>query len=197
MKPFPWKCGVCRERAVSRDVLPVYETEMEHDGRKYSVAVLNFEVLRCALCGTIILDDPAEERLHETFLDKIGLLHPSAIRKERDALGLTQKQLDNTLEISESTLSRWETGTQIQQRCMDKILRAFFTLPALRKFWGVAESTWELPVNAVRAVPQKMVPINLTLSTNKGSWGESTVGETTVTSPSSDPGTDHPGRIAA
>jgi len=172
MKPFPWKCGVCRERAVSRDVLPVYETEMEHDGRKYSVAVLNFEVLRCASCGTIILDDPAEERLHETFLDKIGLLHPSAIRKERDALGLTQKQLANALEISESTLSRWETGTQIQQRCMDKILRAFFALPTLRKFWGVAGSIREFPMNAVRAVPQKMIFTKPPLAMNQESWDE-------------------------
>jgi hypothetical protein len=31
------------------------------------------------------------------------------------------------------TLSRWETGAQIQQRSLDRFLRAFFKLPELRE----------------------------------------------------------------
>jgi DNA-binding transcriptional regulator YiaG len=44
----------------------------------------------------------------------------------------TQKELAVQLAVAEATLSRWETGGQIQQRAMDKLLRLFFGLPAVR-----------------------------------------------------------------
>jgi hypothetical protein len=43
------------------------------------------------------------------------------------------------LDVSESTLSRWETGAQIQQRAMDKLLRGFFEVPAFRQYLGFTE----------------------------------------------------------
>ena len=51
-----------------------------------------------------------------------------------EALGLTQKQLATRLHLAESTLSRWETGAQIQQRAMDLLLRMFFEIPQVRTF---------------------------------------------------------------
>src|SRR5207237_5930376 len=39
-----------------------------------------------------------------------GLLTPEQIRRQREELGLTQKQLADALQVGESTLSRWETG---------------------------------------------------------------------------------------
>src|SRR5262249_49580302 len=125
MKPFPWKCGECRERAVSPVTLPSYRAELEHDGRTYPIIVTDFQVLRCSRCGTIVLDDAANRRLSDALRGAAGLLQPSEIRERREALGLTQKQLAHHLQISEFTLSRWETGAQIQQRCMDRFLRVF------------------------------------------------------------------------
>ncbi len=49
------------------------------------------------------------------------------------------------LQIAEATLSRWETGAQIQQRSLDKLLRGFFGIEALRRFLGMpdlAPVTW-------------------------------------------------------
>ncbi len=44
MKAFPWKCGECRERAVTPVTLPAYATELEHDGRKYQITLADFAV---------------------------------------------------------------------------------------------------------------------------------------------------------
>ena len=133
MRPFPWKCGKCRERAVNQVVLESYSADLEHDGRKYLVTVTNFPVAQCENCKTLILDDAANRRLSDALRSAAGLMQPSEIRRRREALNLKQKDLANFLQISEFTLSRWETGAQIQQRAMDAFLRVFFQCPEARR----------------------------------------------------------------
>jgi putative zinc finger/helix-turn-helix YgiT family protein len=137
--PLARKCMVCRERAVSPIKLDSYETELEHDGRKYAVTIADFEVLRCRNCGEVYLVEGADERLSEALRAAAGLLSPTEIRKRREELSLTQKQLAGFLRISEFTLSRWETGAQIQQRSMDAFLRVFFQSGEARRLLETAE----------------------------------------------------------
>lgn len=143
-KPFPWKCGTCRERAISPTDLPSYVADLEHDGRKYRIILDNFQVFRCSRCGTVMLDDEASRKLSDALRTAAGLLLPSDIRKNREALGLTQEGLARYLFIAESTLSRWETGAQIQRRGMDAFLRAFFQVPELRSFLFARQSLADL-----------------------------------------------------
>lgn len=139
MKPFPWKCGHCRERAVDPVTVDTYATELDHDGRKHLISVINFPAMRCANCGSIILDDAANRRLSDALRSTAGLLQPGEIRAGREALGLTQKELASYLQIAEATLSRWETGAQIQQRSLDKLLRGFFGVAEFRSFLGAPD----------------------------------------------------------
>lgn len=88
-------------------------------------------------CGAIVLDDAADVRLSDALRAATGLLKPAEIRAKREALGLKQKELAGYLRINESTLLRWETGAQIQQRSMDACLRIFFELPEARRILGV------------------------------------------------------------
>jgi DNA-binding transcriptional regulator YiaG len=137
--PTPQKCVHCRERAVRPTVLSLYTQEMEHDGRKYIVHLMNFQVFQCSNCSEILLDDSATERLTDALREAAGLLAPSEIRRNREALGLTQQQLADSLRISMFTLSRWESGAQIQQRCMDLSLRAFFDVEEFRDYVGASD----------------------------------------------------------
>jgi putative zinc finger/helix-turn-helix YgiT family protein len=130
---------VCRERGVSPTTLASYAAKMEHDGRKYAISVPNFHVLKCQHCGEIFLDQAANERLSDALRAAAGLLSPTEIRQKRGGLELTQKQLANLLRISEFTLSRWETGAQIQQRSMDAFLRVFFQSEEARRVLGAPE----------------------------------------------------------
>jgi putative zinc finger/helix-turn-helix YgiT family protein len=138
VKPFPWKCRTCREVAVWPASVP-FTTEVEHDGRVYRVELSALDVLRCGRCGALVLDDAANTAISEALRREAGLLSPADIRQQRAALGLTQKQLAAFLGVSESTLSRWETGAQIQQRAMDRLLRGFFEVPAFRCHLGFTE----------------------------------------------------------
>jgi putative zinc finger/helix-turn-helix YgiT family protein len=121
--PSAQKCMNCRQRTVFQTRLDSYTTELEHDGRKYSISIADFPVLKCQHCGEIYLDEAADERLSEALRAAAGLLSPAEIRQGRERLGLAQKQLAGLLGISEFTLSRWETGAQIQQSSMDVFLR--------------------------------------------------------------------------
>jgi putative zinc finger/helix-turn-helix YgiT family protein len=138
--PSTQKCMNCRQRTVSPTRLDSYTTELEHDGRKYAISIADFPVLKCQHCGEIYLDEAADERLSEALRASAGLLSPAEIRQGREGLGLTQKRLAGLLRISEFTLSRWETGSQIQQRSMDAFLRIFFQSGEARRLLGTLEA---------------------------------------------------------
>ena len=131
-KPFPWKCGHCGVRAVHRESVPDYTTEIAHDGRPYTVTLSSLEAPCCRHCGTLYLDREANEQISLAFRRQVHLLTPEEIRRSREALGLTQKELASRLGVAEATLSRWETGAQIQQQSLDRLLRLFFGLDVVR-----------------------------------------------------------------
>ena len=123
---FPLKCYTCRTKSVNPVTLPTYSTEIDHDGRCYAIELVDVDVWRCEKCGEIVLNDLAHARITSALREKANLLRPEQIRAARERLGLTQKELASCLGIAESTLSRWETGAQIQQRCMNNFLKVFF-----------------------------------------------------------------------
>jgi len=129
----------CRERKVYATVLPSYKTVMDHDGRKYPLTLTNFHVFQCQNCHELALDDSADEQLSDALRVAADLLTPAEIRQNRDSLGYTQQQLADYLRISMFTLSRWETGAQIQQRAMDALLRVFFQSNEARRILGVPD----------------------------------------------------------
>ena len=131
MKPFPWKCGACREKGIVQ-IQTDYTTDVVHDGRTYSVTVPQLKVLRCTCCEDTVLGEEAEDKLSEALREQAGLLQPHQIRTNRERLGLTQEDLGKELGIANTTLSRWETGSQIQQRSLDKLMRLFFGMPLTR-----------------------------------------------------------------
>jgi putative zinc finger/helix-turn-helix YgiT family protein len=112
-----------------------YITEIVHDGRPYTVTVPALRTPRCQnpACRTIILDTDANRRISQTFRRTANLLEPEEIRRRREELGLKQTELAARLDVAPATLSRWETGAQIQQRSLDKLLRLFFGLPEVRR----------------------------------------------------------------
>jgi putative zinc finger/helix-turn-helix YgiT family protein len=133
MKPFPWKCGTCRQRGLIPAVLD-YQADVGHDGRIYPLTLPALSVFRCELCGAIVLDDEADKKITDALRQAAGLLSPEQIRRGREALGLTQKQLAHNLQVGEATLSRWETGGQLQQRSLDRLMRLYFQVPEARRF---------------------------------------------------------------
>jgi putative zinc finger/helix-turn-helix YgiT family protein len=129
---FSPKCGKCHERAVALTRVS-YSTPIDHDGRTYTITLPEFIVPRCGNCGTIALDEEANRQISDAFRKQAGLLTPEQIRQLRLGLSMTQQDMSDQLGLAVSTLSRWETGAQIQQRALDRFVRAFFLLPQLRR----------------------------------------------------------------
>ena len=129
--PFPWPCSKCRQQTVEQIVSP-YSADIAYDGRTYTVEVPQLHAPRCTNCGAMILDDQANDQITDALRRQLGLLAPEQIRKNRESLGLKQRDFAALLGVGESTISRWETGAQIQQRSLDRLMRICFAFPEAR-----------------------------------------------------------------
>lgn len=132
-KSFPRHCFSCGEKRVHR-VEEQREVQTKYDGTVYDLTV-TMPLNKCDNCGATTLDNASHEATYHALRERIGLLHPHEIRAARMSLGLTQQQLAAALGCASESISRWESGMVLQSRVYDRILRAFFQLPALRDFF--------------------------------------------------------------
>jgi putative zinc finger/helix-turn-helix YgiT family protein len=63
------------------------------------------------------------------YRKKHGLLSADEIRAIRERYGLTQADLARLLRLGGNTVSRWESGRNIQTAAMDMLLRLIRDLP--------------------------------------------------------------------
>jgi len=127
---YPKRCGKCGQKSMQLATVS-YAITIEHDGRSYPVEIPTLTVPQCGNCQAISIDDEADQEISAAFRRKAGLLAPEEIRQGRERLSLTQKQFANLLGVGEATVSRWETGAQIQQRALDRFLRVCLASPAV------------------------------------------------------------------
>jgi DNA-binding transcriptional regulator YiaG len=109
-----------------------YKATIHHDGRVYTVEIQSLEVPQCSNCHTVSFDSAANEAVDLAFRRQEKLLTPEEIRQGREQLGLKQQELADQLAISVSTLSRWETGAQVQQRSLNRAMKVFFRSQTVR-----------------------------------------------------------------
>jgi putative zinc finger/helix-turn-helix YgiT family protein len=81
----------------------------------------------------VLLRSGDESFLHsralEIYRDKYGLLSADEIRAIRQRFALTQMELARLLRLGGNTLSRWESGRNVQTAAMDVLLRLIRDLP--------------------------------------------------------------------
>jgi putative zinc finger/helix-turn-helix YgiT family protein len=89
--------------------------------------------LRCPKCGEIVLRFQDAKRLHEDaiaiYRNQHGLLSADEIRAIRERFNLTQADLARLLRLGANTVSRWESGRNVQTAAMDMLLRLIRDLP--------------------------------------------------------------------
>ncbi len=89
--------------------------------------------LRCPKCGEIILRFQDSKRLHEDaiaiYRKKHELLSADDLRAIRERFSLTQADLAHLLRLGANTVSRWESGRNVQTAAMDMLLRLIRDLP--------------------------------------------------------------------
>ena len=84
-------------------------------------------------CGEVVLRFQDSKRLDEDaiaiYRRKHGLLSADEIRAIRERFNLTQVDLAHLLRLGPNTVSRWESGRNVQTAAMDILLRMIRDLP--------------------------------------------------------------------
>ena len=97
------------------------------------IAVPSSTHLSCPKCGEILLRVQDSERLGEDVIaryrKKHNLLSADEIRAIREHFSLTQAELARLLRLGANTVSRWESGRNVQTGAMDVLLRLLRDVP--------------------------------------------------------------------
>ncbi|HZX96014.1 MAG TPA: type II toxin-antitoxin system MqsA family antitoxin [Myxococcales bacterium] len=118
------RCGTMMKQSRGRLKLPINGEE---------IAVPSASHLKCPKCGEIVLRLQEAKRLHEDasaiYRRKHGLLSADEIRGIREHFDLNQADLARLLRLGANTVSRWESGRNVQTAAMDVLLRLIRDLP--------------------------------------------------------------------
>ena len=117
-------CGTSMKEARGRLRLPINGEE---------IAVPSASHQKCPRCGEIVLRFEEAKRLHEDAVEiyrrKHDLLSSRDIRALRERFDLNQAGLARLLRLGTNTVSRWESGRNVQTEAMDMLLRLLRDLP--------------------------------------------------------------------
>ena len=98
-----------------------------------AVVVASALHLRCPECAEVVLRLSDARRLAEdataAYRRKHGLLSADAIRALRGRYSLTQADLARLLRLGANTVSRWESGRNVQTAALDVLLRLIRDVP--------------------------------------------------------------------
>jgi HTH-type transcriptional regulator / antitoxin MqsA len=127
-------------KALPEGACPACGTSMVEKRGKLTLPVNGEEIavpaalhLRCPKCHEIVLRYEDARRLSEDaiaiYRRKHGLLSASEMRAIRERFKLTQAEFGTLLRLGANTLSRWESGRNVQTEAMDTLLRLIRDVP--------------------------------------------------------------------
>lgn len=140
MKMTERKPAARRGRPLDPDACPACGTTMIEKRATLRLPVNGEEIavpsashLACPACGEVMLRFQDSKRLGQDaiaiYRGKHGLLSADEIRAIRDRFDLTQAELARLLRLGANTVSRWESGRNVQSAAMDILLRMIRDLP--------------------------------------------------------------------
>lgn len=102
------------------------------------ISVPSASHLRCPKCHEVVLRFEDARRLGldaiAIYRKKHGLLSADEIRAVREQFGLTQGALARLLHLGANTVSRWESGRNVQTAAMDVLIRLIRDLPGSMEY---------------------------------------------------------------
>lgn len=150
-QPFPWRCNHCGNRAVDMATIE-YAAEVRHDGRLHAFRIPNLQIPVCHACGEKVFTEDVDRQVNDGLRLHLKFLTPAKIRNALDRLDLSQKELAGRLGIAEATISRWLSGTQVQSKSMDRLLRVFLAFPQVRT--ALCGESMDAELGAADIIPQ-------------------------------------------
>ena len=145
MKPTKKAKGSRQPRKLPDDACPECGTVMRPstaelgftiNGEKVSVPDVSH--LACPSCGEVVLryeeSKAMQARAAELYRSSHSLLSAAEIRALRRSRNLTQAQLAALLQLGLNTVSRWESGRNVQSGAMDILLKVLRDVPGALEY---------------------------------------------------------------
>jgi HTH-type transcriptional regulator/antitoxin MqsA len=121
-------CPLCGGGNLSKIVV---EEHFSYKG--HSLAVPDYQILECSICGEAVVDKESARRAEKLLKDfgrqVDGLLMAADIKRIRRKLHLTQEQMATVLGGGLKGFARYENGQVVQSRAMDNLLRILDRFP--------------------------------------------------------------------
>ena len=100
----------------------------------------NVPVYECDQCGYEWTGAGAEDARQVAVCRHLGRLAPDEVRNIRERRRLSQAEFSRITGFGEASLSRWETGAQVQNASNDRLLRLIQSdVRNLHRLQGIAE----------------------------------------------------------
>jgi putative zinc finger/helix-turn-helix YgiT family protein len=119
-------CYECRKNSKTLVVERYTSHIVTHDGIDCLIDIPDLLVYRCqtANClAPVSIPDESDNKISDEIRKQAKLLMPSEIREHREQLGWSQEEFAHALGFGVATVSRWESGGQIQSRLTDQTIR--------------------------------------------------------------------------
>lgn len=100
-------------------------------------------VWECQSCNGRYHHEDAEDVHHDAICDHLGRLRPAAIRALRMRMHMNSHEFHEYTGIGIASIKRWESGSQIQTRAFDNLLRFYKEKEDKRDLSGVV---YKVPV---------------------------------------------------
>jgi DNA-binding transcriptional regulator YiaG len=117
-----------------------YDAEVKHDGRLHKFHIPSLHINKCAACDEITFGNVTDDEISQALREHLNLLSPRQIRDGLVMLGLKQKEFGAQIGVAAETISRWLSGTHIQSRAMDNLMRLFFEFDSVRSKLTAAQA---------------------------------------------------------
>jgi DNA-binding transcriptional regulator YiaG len=131
-KPYPHRCAECFEIAVFPTTID-YIAKVKHDGKLHEFHISELKIEKCEKCGEQFFNFVTDDQISAGLRSHVGLLQPDEIKRQLEVLELTQIRFAEHLRVAQESVSRWLTGTAIQSRSLDTLMRIYFRLPEARQ----------------------------------------------------------------
>lgn len=103
-----------------------------------TVRVAGIAHLACPSCGEVLLSAGAsrvaQEQAVEAYRQLHDLLKAVEIRALRQRLGMTQAEFASLLHLGMNTVSRWESGRNVQTVALDLLLKLVRDVPGTLEY---------------------------------------------------------------
>ena len=127
------RCPLCDKGDLEERVMD-YRTILKEGDHFKRILVKKLTVEVCANCKEIILPKESLERVYNERHSRRHLLTTDELKKVRRDLGLTQSRMSELLGIGKKSYLRWEKGSSLQSRSMDRYIRLLRASPDNAEF---------------------------------------------------------------